>query len=137
MTGLLTVQSLTDEDIARSRMNRETYKLLLQACYAQVQLRAQCNVRSFIYTIPLFLPNRPGFKVHRANRYICDKLARGGFRAAPVTQNSIYIDWSHARPKPSDMRSAPVRATGSRVDAPRARLDTAPLAPVRRIRFAA
>jgi len=132
MTGGLTVADLLDEQAARSSMNRQTYKHLLQCCHDQIRQRAAYNVKIMEFRIPPVVPGRPPFKQERAARYICDKLRHGGFQADAIGPGVLLVDWSRSRPTavqvaeslraPAVSASARPRRRGLRVPSPLRRL---------------
>lgn len=98
---MLKVAELAEPALARSRVNHETYRLILQQCYQAIQGSNNRNIYFARFVVPSSMPGRPAFEPRHATAYVLTKLLKGGFRACvlPPTAQLLHVQWDHARPE--------------------------------------
>lgn len=112
----LTVTELQERASRRASVNHTTYKRLYEEVQSMIRARAAAGpATAMLWTVPVFVPERPLFPRPHAARYVRDKLRKGGFVAMMPTQakDSLLISWDaslvgqaprkrHKRKKPRD-----------------------------------
>lgn len=94
---MLRAEDLAKENAERSKMNHETYKLILAQCYECIH-RSNVRVqRHMQFAVPDRVGGRPPFKQSHALQYVFAKLRKGGFHVLHVLPhgNVLYISWLH------------------------------------------
>ena len=92
---MLTTAQLGRAHLERVRTNHDTYKAILQQCYAAIRAsdaRRLCFVR---FAVPRAVAGRPPYTLSHATGYVSAKLAKGGFGVGLVPPHAhlLHVQW--------------------------------------------
>lgn len=123
----------------KASMNHATYKIILGQIQQKIRSHAMMRETSVTVRVPEYVPGRPVYRVHRAARYVTEKLRILGFEASKYGAGTTFfvdVAWKSAAPaprppkppKPPKRRDAPNIVVTSadvsdRLDALRRRLE--------------
>jgi hypothetical protein len=93
---MVTFEEVSEIRMKKARQNHETYRELWERCSQKILANAKRNKQSTDYVLTPFVPGRPLINVHRAARYVRDKLSRRGFTVDAETREPfvvLHVDW--------------------------------------------
>ena len=83
----------------RKHYKKETYREILKLAkervvfYAKGRGGGEKGMQFCIYTVPVWLPNRPLYNSEKASKYVLRKLTAEGLYVSNITPNQLYISW--------------------------------------------
>ena len=78
----------------REGHKKETYKTILNLAKDRVIFYAKGKKKNFcVYTVPVWLVNRPLYDAEKAASYVQKKLTMEGLHVTKITPNQLYIQW--------------------------------------------
>ena len=108
------IEDVHAREIARSRINHETYKSIFEQCCQRIRRRVDMRVepRMMAFHVPPIIWGRPPYTHAHAIRYVTEKLHKKGFKVTPGQHyGTMVVEWS--RP-PSPKPSKPARRTATK-----------------------
>lgn len=95
--------SLTFADLQRSNtqrkdMNHETCRIILETCNSQIKHNNDHKEKCLFFVIPEIVPGRPIMPVRQVGAYLVDRLTKANLQVTPISNNILFIDWSHPPP---------------------------------------
>ena len=92
---MLKVTELAAHRTEKGRVNHETYKAILQQCYAVITATNNRHLRLCRFMVPSSMPGRAVYTQSHATSYVTAKLQRGGFTVFALAHNAqlLHIQW--------------------------------------------
>lgn len=93
------LQTLQDIHADRKQHKKDTYRAILRLAKERVLFYARgrgsdTNTFFCIYTVPVWLPNRPLYDANKAATYVMKKLVKKeGLNVTKIAPNQLYISW--------------------------------------------
>lgn len=92
------IETLKNIQSDRKGFKKETYREILKLAKDRVIFYAKgrgsdTDVHFCLYTVPVWLPNRPLYDSTKAANYVVKKMQAEGLNVVKVTPNQLYISW--------------------------------------------
>lgn len=94
---MVTFEDVSEIRMKKARQNHEIYRELWEKCSARITADAKRGKQQTHYVLSPFIPGKPLINVHRAARYVRDKLVHRGFEVSTDAQEPfvvVYVDWT-------------------------------------------
>lgn len=93
------LETLQNIHADRKTHKKETYRAIFQLAKDRVLFYARgrgSDTDTFfcIYTVPVWMPNRPLYDANKAATYVMKKLCKEGLTVSKLTPNQLYISWN-------------------------------------------